>query len=218
MLDSYRHKGMRHRLVEEIHAKGIRTPAVLLALEEIPRHFFLEKAFEELAYQDRALPIGAEQTISQPFTVAYQTELLEIQANHKVLEIGTGSGYQASILASMGAKVYTIERHEKFLEKAKKIFDLLGLQEHIYSFWGDGFEGLPQYAPFDRIVVTAAAPYIPENLLSQLSPNGGRMVIPVNSTNTENQIMQLVIKQGEEISTYSLDNFRFVPMLKGRVK
>src|SRR5687767_1900973 len=175
--DTYRHKGLRKKLVDGIRSKGITDERLLDAIYSIPRHFFLDSAFDEVAYEDRAFPIGEEQTISQPYTVAYQSQLLEVKAFQKILEIGTGSAYQASILAEMGAQVYTIERQKKLFDSNKK-FDHLKKYPSIKFFYGDGFEGLPTYAPFDRIIITAAAPEIPPKLIEQLKPDG-KMVLPV---------------------------------------
>jgi protein-L-isoaspartate(D-aspartate) O-methyltransferase len=213
MNDSYRHKGLRKQLVEEIRKKGIQSEAVLEAIMMIPRHFFLDKAFVEIAYEDKAFPIGLEQTISQPFTVAYQTELLDIQKREKVLEIGTGSGYQASVLAVMGARVFTVERHELLLVKAQKMFELFNLG-NIRSYFRDGYKGLPEFAPFDKILVTAAAPFVPEPLKVQLKI-GGKMVIPVDNGN--GQEMQRWTKIGDnEFKIERFDAFHFVPFVKGK--
>src|SRR5215210_2713952 len=167
--DTYRHKGLRKKLVEIIRAKGISDERVLTAMTNIPRHFFLDSAFDEIAYEDRAFPISEGQTISQPYTVAYQTQLLEVKPFEKVLEIGTGSGYQACVLAELGAQVYTIERQKKLYEANKK-FAYLKKYPNIKFFYGDGYEGLPTYGPFDKILITAAAPEIPQKLLLQLKP------------------------------------------------
>lgn len=211
--DSYRHKGLRKKLVETVRSKGITDEKVLAALETIPRHYFLDSAFDEVAYEDRAFPISVGQTISQPYTVAYQTQLLEIKPFLKVLEIGTGSVYQASVLAEMGAQVYTIERQKKLYEQNKK-FSYIKKYPNIKFFYGDGYEGLPTYAPFDRVLITAAAPDIPQKLIQQLKP-GGIMVIPVGSGNS--QIMKRLIKQKDgSVIEEDFDNFSFVPMLGGK--
>lgn len=211
MKDTYRHKGMRRRLVETLVKKGIKDERVLSAIGAIPRHLFLDGAFEEQAYEDRAFPIGAEQTISQPYTVAYQTTLLEVNKRDTVLEIGTGSGYQACVLAEMGARVFTVERQEELYESAKRMFDLLGYPR-IRAYLRDGYKGLREFAPFDRILVTAAAPYIPDALLEQLKP-GGILVIPVGE---DRQTMTRVRRVDEKDFVYEeLDAFRFVPFLKG---
>ncbi len=164
--DTYRHKGLRKKLVDTVRAKGITDENVLNAIAKIPRHFFLDSAFDEVAYEDKAFPIAASQTISQPYTVAYQSQLLEVKPFLKVLEIGTGSAYQASVLAEMGAQVFTIER-QKTLFDANKKFDYIRRYPNIKFFYGDGYEGLPTYAPFDRILITAAAPENPPRLVEQ---------------------------------------------------
>jgi protein-L-isoaspartate(D-aspartate) O-methyltransferase len=180
LIDTYRHKGMRKKLVDAIKARGISDPEVLRALEVVPRHLFaFESAFIERAYEDNAFPIGEGQTISQPYTVAYQTQLLEVRKGDKILEIGTGSGYQACILAEMKAKVFTVERLKKLYESAKTTIAALGYSQ-VKCFYGDGYEGLPAFAPFDKILVTAAAPFVPEKFIEQLKP-GGILVIPVGS-------------------------------------
>ncbi|GDX51264.1 protein-L-isoaspartate O-methyltransferase [Bacteroidota bacterium] len=213
-LDTYLHKGMRKKLVESIAKRGIINKEVLEAVNRVPRHlFFFDSVFLEKAYEDKAFPIGEEQTISQPYTVAYQTSLLEIKKGEKILEVGTGSGYQASVLAEMGAKVFTIERQKKLYEKTKPMLTDLGYST-IKCFYGDGFAGLPTFAPFDKIVVTAAAPFIPEPLLKQLKTGGG-LVIPVG----ENvQRMKRITRISEGDWTEEIfDNFKFVPMLTGKV-
>jgi protein-L-isoaspartate(D-aspartate) O-methyltransferase len=211
--DSYRHKGLRKKLVEVIKNKGINDEKVLAAIENIPRHFFLDSAFDEVAYEDRAFPITSGQTISQPYTVAYQTQLLEIKPFLKVLEIGTGSAYQASVLAEMGAQVFTIERQKKIFEANKK-FSYIKKYPNIKYFYGDGYEGLPTYAPFDRVLITAAAPEIPQKLIAQLKP-GGMMVIPVGSGNL--QTMKRITKNEDgTLKEEAFDLFSFVPMLGGK--
>ena len=209
MNDSYRHKGLRKKLVEEVRVKGIRNEEVLSALQAVPRHFFLDSSFVEIAYQDKPFPIGAGQTISQPYTVAFQTELLQVEKGCKVLEVGTGSGYQACVLAEMGARVFTIERHHSLYRKTKQL--LHEMKYTIKLFFGDGYEGLPAFAPFDRILVTAAAPQVPRKLLDQLKI-GGMMVVPLGKGDT--QIMTRVVKHGDdELEKQEFGNFRFVPML-----
>lgn len=209
MNDSYRHKGLRKKLVEEVRVKGIRNEEVLSALQAVPRHFFLDSSFVEIAYQDKPFPIGAGQTISQPYTVAFQTELLQVEKGCKVLEVGTGSGYQACVLAEMGARVFTIERHHSLYRKTKQL--LHEMKYTIKLFFGDGYEGLPAFAPFDRILVTAAAPQVPRKLLDQLK-TGGMMVIPLGKGDT--QIMTRVVKHGDdELEKQEFGHFRFVPML-----
>jgi protein-L-isoaspartate(D-aspartate) O-methyltransferase len=211
--DTYRHKGLRKRLIETLRKKGIQSEKVLNAMMQIPRHFFLDKAFEELAYEDKAFPIGLEQTISQPFTVAYQTELLEINKREKVLEIGTGSGYQAAVLAVLGARVYTVERHKPLHQKAKLMFKTLELI-NIRAYFRDGYKGMAEFAPFDKIIVTAAAPFVPEPLKKQLKI-GGKLVIPVDKNNA--QEMQRWTKINEtEFEIEYFEEFQFVPFLKGK--
>ena len=211
--DTYRHKGLRKKLVDIVREKGIRNEAVLEAINKIPRHFFLDSAFDEIAYEDKAFPIDADQTISQPYTVAYQTELLEVKPFMRVLEIGTGSAYQASVLAELGVQVFTIERQKKLFDLNKK-FDYLRKYPNIKFFYGDGFEGLPTYGPFDRVIITAAAPIVPPKLIEQLKV-GGMMVIPVDDGDV--QTMKRIIKmEGGEIKTEVFDRFSFVPMLQGK--
>lgn len=211
--DSYRHKGLRKKLVDSIRDKGITDENVLNAMMNIPRHYFLDTALEHIAYQDRAFPIGEGQTISQPYTVAYQTQLLEIAPYQKVLEIGTGSAYQAMVLAEMGAHVFTIERQKKLFE-LNKSFILKSKYPNIKFFYGDGFEGLPTYAPFDKIIITAAAPFIPPKLIEQLKP-GGKMVIPLED-NGKQKMMRITKNADESLAEESFSDFSFVPMLKGR--
>jgi protein-L-isoaspartate(D-aspartate) O-methyltransferase len=211
--DTYRHKGLRRQLVEVVRGKGITDERVLHAILHIPRHFFMDSAFDKIAYEDRAFPIGEDQTISQPYTVAYQTQLLELKPFEKVLEIGTGSAYQASVLAEMGAQVYTIERQKKLFEGNKQ-FVFLKKYPGIKFFFGDGYEGLPTYAPFDKVIVTAAAPYIPPKLVEQLKP-GGRMVIPVGEGNVQ-QMLRLTLQTDNSVIEEVFDNFSFVPLLGGK--
>jgi len=202
---------MRRKLVELLAKKGIKDEAVLEAIGMIPRHYFLDGVFEAQAYEDKAFPIGAEQTISQPYTVAYQTVLLEVNRRDTVLEIGTGSGYQACVLAEIGARVFTVERQEKLYHFAKEMFDTLGYPQ-IRSYLRDGYKGLRELAPFDRILVTAAAPYIPKALLQQLKP-GGVLVIPVGDESQTMMRIRHVPDKG--FVKEELDTFRFVPFLKG---
>ena len=212
MIDTPKHQGLRNKLVQELISKGITDKAVLEAIAKIPRHMLLESAFEPHAYQDKAFPIAAEQTISQPYTVAFQSALLQIKKGDKVLEIGTGSGYQAAILHQLGARVYTIERIKELYLKAKQNLEKIGVRLKYMSY-GDGYKGLPSYAPFDKIIVTAAAPYIPEALIAQLKP-GGRLVIPVGD---QAQEMILLTKDLEgNISKTKHGMFRFVPLLKDK--
>lgn len=211
--DTYRHKGLRKQLVDTLRQKGISDEAVLDAINQIPRHYFLDSALDRLAYEDRAFPISEGQTISQPYTVAYQTQLMEVKPFEKVLEIGTGSGYQAMVLAEMGASVYTIERQKNLFEELRG-FVLRSRYPSIRYFYGDGYEGLPTFAPFDKIIVTAAAPYIPPKLIDQLKP-GGKMVIPVGEGKV--QRMLRLTRQADESTTEEVfDNFSFVPMVSGR--
>ena len=211
--DTYRHKGLRKQLVETLRQKGITDERVLNAINNIPRHYFLDSAFDKVAYEDRAFPIAESQTISQPYTVAYQTQLLEIKQYDKVLEIGTGSGYQAIVLAEMGAQVYTIERQKKLFDEHRK-FVLRNRYPNIKYFYGDGYEGLPTYAPFDKIIVTAAAPQVPPKLIGQLK-NGGLMVIPVGEGAVQ-KMMRIRKNTDGSIIEEILDNFSFVPMVEGR--
>jgi len=211
--DSYRHKGLRKQLVDIIRQKGITDERVLDAILHLPRHFFMDSAFDKIAYEDRAFPIGEGQTISQPYTVAYQTQLLEVKPYEKVLEIGTGSAYQASVLAEMKAQVYTIERQKKLFDLNKQ-FPYLKKYPSLKFFYGDGYEGLPTYGPFDKVIVTAAAPFIPPKLVDQLKP-GGLMVIPVG----EGQVQRMLrlTKQADGSTTQEVfDNFSFVPMIVGK--
>jgi protein-L-isoaspartate(D-aspartate) O-methyltransferase len=211
--DSYRHKGLRKQLVDSLRQKGITDERVLNAINNIPRHYFLDSAFDKVAYEDRAFPIAESQTISQPYTVAYQTQLLEVKQHEKVLEIGTGSGYQAIVLAEMGAKVFTIERQKKLFDEHRK-FILRGKYPNIKYFYGDGYEGLPTFAPFDKIIVTAAAPYVPPKLIGQLK-NGGMMVIPVGEGSVQ-KMMRIHKETDGSITEEVFDNFSFVPMVEGR--
>jgi protein-L-isoaspartate(D-aspartate) O-methyltransferase len=211
--DSYRHKGLRKQLVDSLRQKGITDERVLTAINNIPRHYFLDSAFDKVAYEDRAFPIAESQTISQPYTVAYQTQLLEVKQHEKVLEIGTGSGYQAIVLAEMGAKVYTIERQKKLFDEHRN-FILRDKYPNIKYFYGDGYEGLPTFAPFDKIIVTAAAPYVPPKLIGQLK-NGGMMVIPVGEGSVQ-KMMRIHKEIDGSITEEVLDNFSFVPMVEGR--
>lgn len=212
--DTYRHKGLRKKLIDSIRDKGISDEKVLNAMMEIPRHFFLDTALEHIAYQDRAFPIAEGQTISQPYTVAYQTQLLQVKPYDKILEIGTGSAYQASVLAEMGANVYTIERQRKLFEQNKN-FRLKSRYPGIKFFYGDGFEGLPTYAPFDKIIITAAAPIIPPKLITQLKA-GGQMVIPLDEN--ELQIMMRITKcEDGSLREERFSEFSFVPMLSGKI-
>ncbi|MFN4313690.1 MAG: protein-L-isoaspartate(D-aspartate) O-methyltransferase [Chitinophagaceae bacterium] len=213
--DTYRFKGLREKLVSDIRAKGITDERVLSALNDVPRHFFLDSAFGERAYEDRAFPIGEDQTISQPYTVAYQSQLLEIQPFMKVLEIGTGSAYQAVVLAKMGAQVYSIERQKKLFD-SNKSFEYLKSFPSIKTFYGDGYEGLPTFAPFDRVLITAAAPFVPPKLIEQLRP-GGKMVIPLGDDKLQ-RMMRITKLENGSLKEEVFDNFVFVPMLEGKSK
>jgi protein-L-isoaspartate(D-aspartate) O-methyltransferase len=211
--DTYQHKGLRKKLVDLLREKGITDERVLEAINTIPRHYFLDSAFDKIAYEDRAFEIAAGQTISQPYTVAYQTQLLQVKKSDKVLEIGTGSVYQATILAEMGAWVYTIERQKKLYDLQKEYY-FKSKYPNIKFFFGDGFEGLPTYAPFDKVIITAAAPFIPPKLVQQLKP-GGCMVIPVDEG--ENQRMLRITKQADgNVIEEAFEEFSFVPMLTGK--
>lgn len=213
MEDSFEAKGKRKKLVADLRKKGISDEEVLRAIDAVPRHLFMDPAFLSHAYVDKAFPISSGQTISQPYTVAVQTSLLRVKKRDKILEIGTGSGYQAAILAEMGAKVYTIERFRELFLKAQIILTSLGYSADF--FYGDGYAGKPQYGPFDGIIITAAAPLIPEALLSQLK-TGGRLVVPVGTS--ESQVMTVVERTGPESYEHTEHgNFIFVPMLKGTV-
>jgi len=209
IIDSYRHQGLRQQLIKVLKEKGITNATVLKAIGQIPRHCFLDNAFVEHAYQDKAFPIGEDQTISQPYTVAIQSTLLDVKKGDKVLEIGTGSGYQSSVLIELGAKLYTIEYHQRLYEKAKLILTKMGYKAQFYC--GDGSKGIPQFAPFDKIIVTAGAPNIPDSLLLQLKI-GGIMVIPVGDN--ANQVMIKITRKSEtEFHKEQFGNFKFVPLV-----
>jgi protein-L-isoaspartate(D-aspartate) O-methyltransferase len=210
--DNFKTQGMRKKLIEQVREKGISDEAVLNAMMKVPRHFFLDKAFLEQAYSDHAFQIGAGQTISQPYTVAYQTSLLELKKGEKVMEIGTGSGYQCCVLLEMGAKVFTIERQKELYDRAKEFLPMMGYKPKF--FYGDGYKGLPSFAPFDKVLVTCGAPFIPEDLLAQLKV-GGILVIPVGAGSV--QMMTKVTKTSESTyETKELTKFRFVPMLSDK--
>lgn len=210
--DTYRHKGLRKKLVDELREKGISDERVLQAINSVPRHLFLDSSFLEFAYQDKAFPIGSGQTISQPYTVAFQTQLLRLDEFSKVLEIGTGSGYQACVLLEMGMKVFSIERQKNLFQKTKGLLDNLGYFPKL--FYGDGYKGQPAFAPFDRILITAATPGIPPALLDQLG-EGGRLVAPVGDNNVQTMtVIEKGLDGNLEKSEYG--KFRFVPMLSNK--
>jgi protein-L-isoaspartate(D-aspartate) O-methyltransferase len=211
--DTYRHKGLRKKLLDLLREKGITDETVLNAMNNIPRHFFMDSALDNIAYEDRAFPIAEGQTISQPYTVAYQTQLLQIKPNDKVLEIGTGSIYQATVLAELGAKVFTIERQKILFDKTKH-YIFKSKYINLKFFYGDGFEGLPTYGPFDKVIITAAAPFIPPKLIQQLKP-GGFMVIPVDE-GAHQRMLRLTKKEDGTYSEEIFENFSFVPMLVGK--
>ena len=212
--DTYQHKGLRKKLVDFLrNDKGITDEKVLNAINAIPRHFFLDSAFDKIAYEDRAFPIGEDQTISQPFTVAYQSQLLQIKKNNKMIEIGTGSIYQATVLAELGARVYTIERQKKLYEKNKGYYFKLKYP-NIKFFYGDGFEGLPTFAPFDKVIITAAAPFIPPKLVAQMKV-GGMMVIPVDEGDVQ-RMLRLTKQADGTMMEETFEHFSFVPMLAGK--
>ena len=209
LTDTYRHKGLRNKLVDIIKSKGIKSKSVIEAVRKVPRHFFFDEAFLEHAYQDKAFPIGEGQTISQPYTVAFQTELLDIKKGDRVLEIGTGSGYQACILLELEALVYSIEYNQKLYKKTKGFLPEIGYNPHL--FHGDGTNGLPSFAPFDKIIVTAGAPSIPQKLIDQLVI-GGILVIPVGDDNVQS-MMRIRKLSNTEIEKESHNYFCFVPLL-----
>ena len=212
MKDTFKHKGLRQKLVKIIQQKGISDPEVLRAIGNVPRHFFMDSSFLDHAYQDKAFPIAAGQTISQPYTVAFQTELLQVKKGNKILEIGTGSGYQCAVLCEMGAKVYSIERQLELFKITNIFLPKLGYRPKKLIF-GDGYKGLKEEAPFDGIIVTAGAPFVPKPLMSQLAI-GGRLVIPVGE---DVQIMTLFIRKGpKEFEKHEFGEFRFVPLLEDK--
>ncbi len=212
MNNTNKHQGLRNQLAKQLEAKGITDKNVLEALKKIPRHLFLDSSFEDFAYQDKAFPIGADQTISQPYTVAFQSQLLAVKKEDKILEIGTGSGYQTAVLCAMGATVYTIERQNELFKKTSLLLPKLGIRPKKVVF-GDGYKGLPEFAPFDSIIVTAGAPIIPKALMSQLKI-GGKLVIPLGE---ENQIMTMLVRKNEtQFEKQEFGEFRFVPLLEDK--
>lgn len=215
MKDSYRHRGLRAKMVDGLRQKGIHDEQVLLAMSNLPRHFFLDAAFDEWAYEDQAFSIGHGQTISQPYTVAFMTQLLQVNKHDKVLEIGTGSGYQAALLAALGARVFTVERQQALYRKAQQFFSS-GAFGNVRVFLRDGSKGLPEFAPFNRIIVTAGAPELPQVLVDQLAPDGV-MVIPVDSDGGQT-MWRITKKSTGRVVKESHGFFRFVPFLKGLAK
>ena len=212
MKDTNKHQGLRNQLVKQLQDKGITDVNVLEAIRKIPRHLFLNSSFEDFAYQDKAFPIGAGQTISQPYTVAFQSQLLEVKKGDNVLEIGTGSGYQTAVLVTMGAKVYSVERQNELFKSTSLLLPKLNIRPKHLSF-GDGYKGLPQFAPFDSIIVTAGAPIIPQPLMAQLKI-GGRLVIPLGD---KEQIMTLLIRKNEtQFEKHEFGEFRFVHLLENK--
>ncbi len=212
MKDTNKHQGLRNQLAKLLEGKGITDKNVLEAIKKIPRHLFLNSSFEDFAYQDKAFPIAAGQTISQPYTVAFQSQLLQVKSGDKILEIGTGSGYQTAVLCLLGAKVYSVERQNELFKITSALLPKLGIRPKHLSF-GDGYKGLPNHAPFDSIIVTAGAPIIPKPLMAQLKI-GGRLVIPVGETD---QIMTLLIRKNEtQFEKHEFGDFRFVPLLENK--
>ncbi|RAR75431.1 protein-L-isoaspartate(D-aspartate) O-methyltransferase [Flavobacterium aciduliphilum] len=210
--DTNKHQGLRNQLAKQLEEKGIKDKNVLEAIKKIPRHLFLNSSFEDFAYQDKAFPIAAGQTISQPYTVAFQSQLLEVKKDQKILEIGTGSGYQTAVLCFLGAKVYSVERQNELFKQTSLLLPKLGIRPKYLSF-GDGYKGLPNHAPFDSIIVTAGAPEIPKALMAQLKI-GGRLVIPVGE---QEQIMTMLIRKNEtQFEKHELGDFKFVPLLKNK--
>ena len=211
--DNYRHKGLRQQMVNQLRSGGFDDERVLAALNEVPRHIFLDSSFVEYAYSDQPFSIGSGQTMSQPSTVAAQSKLLRVGSSMKVLEIGTGSGSQACVLAAMGAKVFTIERQRNLYFRTKEILEKLSYR--VKTFLGDGYEGLPQYGPFDRVIITAGAPFIPPKLVEQMKP-GGIMVIPMDNASGDGQIMVRLTKNPDgTLVREEFGDFKFVPMLTG---
>ncbi|MCU0375945.1 MAG: protein-L-isoaspartate(D-aspartate) O-methyltransferase [Chitinophagaceae bacterium] len=214
-VDTHRHQALRKQLLDTVRAKGITDEKVLEAMMQVPRHFFMDSALELTAYEDRAFPIAAGQTISQPYTVAYQSQLLEVKPFEKILEVGTGSAYQATVLAEMKAQVFTIERQKELYQLRAATYPFEKRYANLKFFLGDGFKGLPTYAPFSKIIITAAAPFIPEKLLEQLKP-GGIMVIPVNEGSDAQRMMRIKKLDDGNLEKEAFELFKFVPMLSGK--
>lgn len=212
MKDTNKHQGLRNQLAKILEEKGIKDKNVLEAIKKIPRHLFLNSSFEDFAYLDKAFPIGAGQTISQPYTVAFQSQLLEVKKDDKILEIGTGSGYQTAVLCLLGAKVYSVERQNELFKTTSLLLPKLNIRPKHLSF-GDGYKGLPNHAPFDSIIVTAGAPIIPKPLMAQLKI-GGKLVIPVGE---KDQIMTMLIRKNEtQFEKHEFGDFKFVPLLENK--
>ncbi len=212
MKNTSKHEGLRNQLAKLLEEKGITDKKVLEAIKIIPRHLFLDSSFEDFAYQDKAFPIAAGQTISQPYTVAYQTQLLQVKKDEKILEIGTGSGYQTAVLCMLGAKVYSVERQNELFKTTSALLPKLGIRAKHLSF-GDGYKGLPNHAPFDSIIVTAGAPIIPKPLMAQLKI-GGRLVIPLGK---DEQVMTMLIRKNEtQFEKHEFGDFKFVPLLENK--
>lgn len=212
MEDSYRHKGLRRNLIRQLRLKGINNDGVLDAMESIPRHFFMSSAFLKFAYEDQAFPIGSDQTISQPYTVAFQSSLLELSPGMKVLEIGTGSGYQTCVLEKLGAKVFSVERQRALYLKTDGLLSKMGVKAR--RFYGDGYKGKPAFAPYDKVLVTCGAPEIPEALLLQLK-TGGQLVIPIGDGDTQ-EMLRFTKNSDTDFSVEKFGKFSFVPMLQDR--
>ena len=212
MKNTSKHEGLRNQLAKLLEYKGITDKKVLEAIKIIPRHLFLDSSFEDFAYQDKAFPIAAGQTISQPYTVAYQTQLLQVKKDDKILEIGTGSGYQTAVLCLLGAKVYSVERQNELFKRTSALLPKLGIRPKHLSF-GDGYKGLPNHAPFDSIIVTAGAPIIPKPLMAQLKI-GGKLLIPLGENE---QIMTMLIRKNEtQFEKHEFGDFKFVPLLENK--
>ena len=209
--DTAKHQGQRNHLIDELRSKGITNESVLAAMNRVPRHVFLDSSFEQFAYRDVAFPIRADQTISQPYTVAFQSQALGLERGSKVLEIGTGSGYQAAVLCEMGFKVYSIERQKELFDFSKSL--LLNLKYKITQKFGDGYKGMPSYAPFDGILITAAAPEVPMSLIHQLNPEGV-LLMPLGGADDDQIMKRITFNKDGTLKEESLGNFRFVPMLK----